>query len=260
MNIQEYNSKAWDKAVVEADQWTVPVSSELIAKARRGEWSVVLTPQKPMPREWFGEIAGKEVLCLASGGGQQAPILAAAGARVTSFDNSSRQLEQDKLVAEREGLAIRLEQGDAADLSRFDDGSFDLVFNPCSNLFMPDLVPLWGECFRVLRPGGTLMAGIIKPVVFVFDRFEEDTNGKLVVRHSLPYSDEGSLSQEELQRLIDDGQPLEYSHTLETQIGGQIEAGFLINGFFEDYWLNGVSRLSNYMPTFIATRAIKPNA
>lgn len=260
MNIQEYNSRAWDKAVEEADQWTVPVSKELIEAARNGDWSVLLTPQRPVPRDWFGEVNGKDILCLASGGGQQAPILAAAGAQITSFDNSARQLEQDYLVAEREGLEIRLVQGDAADLSRFDDGSFDLIFNPCSNLFMPELEPLWRECFRVLRPGGELLAGIIKPAVFVFDRFEEETNGKLVVRHSLPYSDEDSLTQDELQRLIDDGQPLEYSHTLETQIGGQIDAGFLVTGFYEDYWLNGVSRLSEYMPTFIATRAFKPNA
>ncbi len=168
MNIQEYNSKAWDKAVDEADQWTVPVSPELVADARRGNWKILLTPEKPVPRAWFGEIAGKDVLCLASGGGQQAPILATAGANVTSFDNSQKQLEQDKLVAEREGLKIRLEQGDAADLSRFDDSSFDLIFNPCSNLFMPQLEPVWKQCFRVLRPGGTLMAGATNPVVFIF--------------------------------------------------------------------------------------------
>lgn len=260
MNIQEHNSRAWDKAVDEADQWTVAVSHDAIERARNGDWSIVLTPQKPVPLNWFGEITGKDVLCLASGGGQQAPILAAAGARVTSFDNSAKQLEQDRLVAERESLDIHLEHGDAADLSRFKEGSFDLIFNPCSNLFMPELEPLWRECFRVLRPGGELLAGIIKSVVFIFDRFEEDTNGKLVVRHSLPYSDRSSLTEDELQRLIDDGQPLEFSHTLETQIGGQIDAGFLISGFYEDYWSNGVSRLSDYMPTFVATRGIKPNA
>lgn len=116
MNIQEYNSRAWDKAVDEADEWTLPVSNEIIERARKGDWSIVLTPEKAVPRDWFGEVAGKKILCLASGGGQQAPILAAAGAVVTCFDNSAKQLEQDRLVATREGLEIRLEQGDAAEL------------------------------------------------------------------------------------------------------------------------------------------------
>src|SRR5688500_118553 len=137
MDIQEYNSRAWDKAVDEADEWTLPVSHEVIERARKGDWSIVLTPEKAVPRDWLGEVLGKEILCLASGGGQQAPILAAAGAVVTCLDNSAKQLEQDRLVAERENLHIQLEKGDAADLSRFADKSFDLIVNPCSNLFMP---------------------------------------------------------------------------------------------------------------------------
>ena len=129
MNIRKHNGAAWDRAVEDRSEWSRPVSSKVIASAKRGEWGIVLTPEEKVPREWFGEIKGKDVLCLASGGGQQAPILAAAGANVTSFDNSAKQLEQDKFVAERDGLEIRLEQGDAADLSRFADSSFDLIFH-----------------------------------------------------------------------------------------------------------------------------------
>ncbi|CAN5744254.1 class I SAM-dependent methyltransferase [soil metagenome] len=258
MDIVRHNSAAWDKAVDENDNWTVPVGKDAIARARVGDWSIVLTPEKAVPRSWFGEIEGKDVLCLASGGGQQAPILAAAGAAVTSFDNSAKQLEQDKFVAEREGLSIRIEQGDAADLSRFDDASFDLIFNPCSNLFMPDLRPIWSECFRVLRPAGHLLAGIIKPEVFIFDRALEENEGILRVRHSLPYADETSLTEAELAELIEKGEPLEFSHTLESQIGGQIDAGFHIVGLFEDNWDGPTRVLNKYMPTFIATRALKP--
>ena len=57
----------------------------------------------------------EDVLCLASAGGQQAPIFAAAGAMVTSFDNSPVQLAKDELVADRDGLDIHLVQGDMAD-------------------------------------------------------------------------------------------------------------------------------------------------
>ncbi|HSU24386.1 MAG TPA: methyltransferase domain-containing protein [Pyrinomonadaceae bacterium] len=258
MDVVGYNSLAWDAAVERSNGWTVPVSSEIVAAARRGDWNVILTPSKPVPREWFGEIRGKEILCLASGGGQQAPIFAAAGATVTSFDNSARQLEQDRYVAEREGLDIRLEKGDAADLSRFGNESFDLIFHPCSNCFMPKLRPIWDECFRVLRPGGGLLVGFTKPEVFIFDRFEEEKNRVLKVRHSLPYSDLSVLTVEELAKMEQRREPLEFSHTLEEQLGGQTTAGFHIVGLYEDYWNNPDFVIDKFMPAFAATRAVKP--
>src|SRR5215203_7154866 len=180
----EYNSNAWDALVGRGDKWTIPVSTEEINRARAGKWSVVLTPSKPVPRDWFGDVKGRDILCLGSGGGQQAPVLAAAGANVTSFDNSAKQLESDRLVAEREGLKIRLEKGDSADLSRFANESFDLIFHPCSNCFMPELQPIWNECFRVLRPGGNLLTGFTKPELFIFDWLEEERTGELKVRFS----------------------------------------------------------------------------
>lgn len=258
MNILEYNSTAWDKNVEKGIEWSIPVSSEEIERARNDDWELILTPLKAVPREWFGDVSGKDILCLASGGGQQAPILAAAGARVTSFDASAKQLEQDKFVAERENLEIRLEKGDAADLSRFADESFDLIFHPCSNCFMAELQPIWNECFRVLRPGGALLSGFNQPFLYIFDLSAEENEGVLRVRHSLPYSDLESLTEAEREEMIAKGEAFEFSHTLDEQIGGQIEAGFLIAGFFEDSWTEEARLLSKYAPTFIATRAIKP--
>ena len=257
MNVIEHNSAAWDRAVELSNGWTIPVSRETIAAARRGEWSLKLTPTKPVPRGWFRETAGKDILCLASGGGQQAPVLAAAGATVTSFDNSARQLEQDRTVAEREGLAVRLEKGDSADLSRFADGSFDLIFHPCSNCFMPTLQPIWDECYRVLRPGGRLLVGFTKPEVFIFDHLEEERTGDLIVRHSLPYTDQSGLTEVELAGIIERGEPLEFSHTLEEQLGGQMAAGFHLVALYEDYWSDPKRAVDRHMPAFVATRAIK---
>jgi SAM-dependent methyltransferase len=257
MKIEEYNSQAWDNAVEKGISWSLPVSSETIEKARRGDWEIVLTPQKKVPREWFGEIKGKDVLCLASGGGQQAPVLAAAGARVTSFDNSAKQLAQDRLVAERDSLEIRLEKGDAADLSRFSDASFDLIFHPCANCFIPRLEPVWRGCFRVLRRGGSLLVGFTKPEVFIFDEKSQD-EGVLRVRHSLPYSDVESIGAEERAAVLSSGRPLEFSHTLEEQIGGQIAAGFVITGFYEDYWGSEEMVIDKYMPAFVALKSEKP--
>ena len=105
MDIRAYNRNAWNRYVDGGESlWTQPVSPEIIARARKGDFSIVLTEQKPVPCEWFPPLNGLDTLCLASGGGQQGPVLAAAGSNVTVFDNSPRQLDQDRFVAEREGL------------------------------------------------------------------------------------------------------------------------------------------------------------
>src|SRR3989337_4498454 len=140
--VRHHTRKAWDRQVDSGNEWTVPASPEAIAAARRGEWQVVLTPTRPVPHDWFGELRGARVLCLASGGGQQGPILAAAGASVVVFDNSQRQLDQDRLVAERDRLDLATVEGDMRDLSAFGDRSFDLIFHPCANLFIPDIRPV----------------------------------------------------------------------------------------------------------------------
>jgi SAM-dependent methyltransferase len=254
MNIRDYNRQAWDHQVATGNRWTVPVSSESITKARQGEWDVVLTPKKPVPREWFPPLAGLDVLCLASSGGQQVPILAAAGAKVTAFDNSPAQLARDREVAEREGLTITTVEGDMRDLSAFADGQFGLVFHPCSNGFVPDILPVWREAARVLRPGGVLLAGFTNPVVCLFDD-EKMNRGEFEVKHRIPYSDLTSLTDEERRRYTDKNEPLCFGHTLQDQIGGQLDAGLLLTGFFEDgeeSW-----KLCEYIPCFIATRAVK---
>ena len=102
MDVREYNAKAWNTQVRQGNRWTIPVNRAEIAQARRGEFSVLLTPTRPTPREWLGDLQDAAVLCLASGGGQQGPLLAAAGAQVTVLDNSDGQLAQDRrFVASR---------------------------------------------------------------------------------------------------------------------------------------------------------------
>lgn len=255
VNILEHNREAWDKEVAEGNKWTIPVSSGEVAAARKGEWSLLLTPTKPVPRQWFGDPRGKDLLCLASGGGQQGPILAAAGAAVTVFDNCPAQLARDEMVAARDGLDLRLEQGDMRDLSRFPDGSFDIVFHPVSNLFIDDVRPVWKECHRVLRKGGVLLAGFVNPLLYIFDLEEWDAEGTMTVRYKIPYSDIGQLPPALLASRVAAKEALEFGHSLDDLIGGQIAAGFAITGFFEDS--SGGDFLDPYIDTFIATRAAK---
>ncbi|HVA46851.1 MAG TPA: class I SAM-dependent methyltransferase [Pirellulales bacterium] len=260
MDSRSHNRAAWNKKAEEHDRWTVPVSSEAIEQARHGQFRILLTPTKPVPMAWFPLLQGTPALCLASGGGQQGPLLAAAGAVVTVFDNSPRQLEQDRFVAKGEGLAIETVEGDMLDLSVFADETFELIVHPCSNCFVPAVRPVWRECFRVLQRGGVLLAGFVNPVRYLFNA-DEIQNGNLAVCHRIPYSDLRDLDGAELRRIVvDPGAPLEFGHTLNDQIGGQLDAGFLLTSVYEDHYAEtDGDPLSRYIDSFMATRAIKPH-
>jgi len=251
----QYNRKAWDQQVKQGNQWTIPVSEELITAARKGEWQVLLTPQKPVPRSWFPDLKDLNVLGLASGGGQQAPIFSAAGAHVTVLDNSPLQLEQDQVVARREDLEITSILGDMRDLSQFTTDSFDLIFNPCSVSFISDVRTVFEQCYRVLKPKGRLLCGFTNPVKFIFDE-DKLAEDEFLIRHKLPYQDTTHLTPEELQKLHLEHEPLMCSHSLEDLIGGQLKAGFNITDMFED--VDGKTRLAQYLPTYFATNAEKP--
>jgi SAM-dependent methyltransferase len=254
--VRSHNKEAWNAEVERGNRWTVPVDHQAIEAARRGRLEVLLTDSRTVPAAWFPDLDGADVLCLASGGGQQGPLIAAAGANVTVLDNSPRQLARDRLVAEREALPLRTVEGDMRNLSEFADGDFDLVLHPVSNLFVPEIRPVWTGAFRVLRKGGTLLAGFVNPAYYAFDLDLADSTGELRVEYQLPYADLRSLSEERLTRQIERGEPLEFGHTLEDQIGGQIAAGFVITGFYEDR--HSDDPIAAYMPTLIATRATKP--
>ncbi len=255
MDVRAFNRTAWNREVGSKNMWTIPVSSEEILRAQQGDWSLLLTPIIPVPRNWFPEqVIGLKVLCLASGGGQQGPILAAAGCDVTVFDNSPKQLAQDNEVAEREGLRIRTVEGDMIDLAAFANESFDLIFHPCSNCFSETIRPVWTEAFRVLRPGGHLLAGFCNPLRYLFDEKLYD-GGELSVRHQIPYSDVSSIDEEERNHFAAQ-RPMEFGHTLDDQIAGQLDAGFVLTGFYEDSF-DDSDLLSRYLATFIATRAAK---
>lgn len=171
---------------------------------------------------------------------------------------SPKQLAQDRFVAERDSLDITTIEGDMADLSVFANGTFDLVAHPPSNLFVPDVHPVWAEAFRVLRPKGILLAGFMNPVEYIFDSYLLDHEGVLEVKNSLPFSSLTSLTEEERIRSFGAEGPIEFSHTFEDQIGGQLKAGFVLTGFYEDYRRD--DPVAEYMPSFFATRAVKPEA
>jgi ubiquinone/menaquinone biosynthesis C-methylase UbiE len=256
MNILEHNRSAWNQEARKGNRYTIPATKTEISAALKGEYRIVLTPHKPIPADWLGDIRHKQILCLASGGGQQGPILAAAGADVTVFDNSDEQLKRDDQVAEEFNLPIKTIQGNMQDLRCFSDQSFDLIVHPVSNCFIDDILPVWKECYRVLRSPGRLLSGFCNPLIYMIDWEEANQTRRFEIKNAIPYSDLRSLSPQSLQRYLQEKKTLEFGHSLSDQIQGQIAAGFLIAGFYED---KGEELLDKYSDTFIATRADKVN-
>lgn len=249
MDYQDINAQTIDRWIQEGWEWGKPITHEVYEKAVKGEWGVHLTPTKIVPHEWFGSLKGKKILGLASGGGQQMPVFAALGAICTVLDYSPLQLERERLVAEREGYDIRIIRGDMTKPLPFEDGEFDLIFHPVSNCYVEDVRSIWKECFRVLKPGGYLLSGTDHYVNYIVDEDEKQ------IVNELPFNP--LRNPEQMKQLEKDDAGVQFSHSLEEQIGGQLEAGFVLLALYED--TNGEGRLHElHIPTFLAMRSRKP--
>ena len=228
--------------------WMEPISHKDFLRAANHEELLTLTPLRKVPFSWYGSCKGKRVLGLASGGGQQMAILSALGAECTLFDISDRQIESDRLVSEREHYPITLIKGDMTEPLPFANNSFDFVVNPVSNHYIEDVYPVFREIYRVLKPGGTLLAGLDTGVFWAF------WGDEAVLQNPLPFN---PLKDENVKRrLMEQDMSLVFSHTMEEQIGGQLKAGFILKDLLED--TNEAGPFYDYnVPTFILTRAIK---
>lgn len=245
MNYTKENAQVINGWVTDGWEWGIPISSEIFAEAKQGRWEMVLTPNRLVPKEWFfSDLKGKKILGLASGGGQQMPIFAALGAECTVLDYSEKQIQSEKMVADREGYSIEMIQGDMTQPLPFADETFDLIFHPVSNCYIEEVQPVWEECFRILKPGGRLLAGLDNGMNFIFDEAET------TLTHKLPFN---LLKDLELLKTWDVKEwGYQFSHTLDEQIRGQLKAGFKLLDLYED--TNGQGRLHDYnIPSFWAT-------
>ena len=248
MDYQDINAKTIDRWIEEGWEWGKPISHDVYMAALQGIWDVKLTPTKNVPHEWFGDLKGKKILGLASGGGQQMPIFAALGAECTVLDYSSKQIESEKMVVEREVYEITIIQGDMTKPLPFEDETFDLIFHPVSNCYVKEVRPIWKECFRVLKPGGYLLLGVDHYINYIVDEEEKE------IVNSLPF--DPLTNEEQRKQLEREDAGMQFSHSLEEQITGQLEAGFTLLDLYED--TNGEGRLHELnIPTFLAMRSVK---
>lgn len=248
LNYTKMNSQFFDKWIEEGWEWGQPISHEIYEKATEGAWFVLLTPTKPVPKDWFCNMSGAKILGLASGGGQQMPIFTALGAHCTVLDYSVSQLLSEKMVSERENYSIEMVQADMTKPLPFEDESFDLIFHPVSNCYVEEVIPIWKECCRILKKGGILLAGIDNGIGYAFNGDETELEYKLPFN---PLKDK---------KLYDDSIKndwgIQFSHTIEEQVGGQLQAGLTLTDIYQD--TSGHGRLHDFnVPTYYATRAIK---
>lgn len=191
------------------------------------------------PFDLLGDVAGKEVLCLAAGGGQQSAAFGVLGANVTVVDITAGQLAKDRLAADHYGYAVNLVQADMRDLSMFGDQAFDIVWHAFSITFIPDPRPVFAEVARVLRPGGVYRMQWSNPFVMGVDEREWDERG-YPLRH--PYVDGAEVIFDDehwdveqvdgtVKRVVG---PREFRHTLSGVVNALAGHGFVIMHLMEE--------------------------
>jgi len=259
-SVARYNQERW-KALAGANALFSRAKLDLDAKTARNSIAWV---------DFFGDLAGRDVLCLAGGGGQQSAAFALLGANVTVVDLSGEQLERDEEAARHYGLSVKTVQADMRDLSALAAGSFDIVYHPYSINFVPDCREVFKEAARVLQPEGNYHVVFANP--FTMSTRQSDWNGAGYVL-KWAYTAGAAITYEDQDWVYDRGtapaiqQPIEYRHTLATIVNELVAAGFSIRqlsdnldmhpdeqatpGSWEHYtafappWLSILSRLDN---------------
>lgn len=238
MDIYKKVEQNIDRLVENDVNWSLPATDGQLQKARSGQVDLPFGSDV-IPAEWLGDLHGRKVLCLAGAGGLQAPMLACAGADVTVLDLSERMLDRDREIAARERLTIRIEHGNMRDLGRFADNSFDLALNPPSLFYVPDVMPVFREVYRVLKPGGAFIMISSNPIAYVCDWDAQLGAYKAINR--MPYCSTDHADQ---------GDWIEYGHTMESYIGGQLQCGFVLTGYKE-------CQMEDITELYFATKAVK---
>ncbi|WP_018658935.1 class I SAM-dependent methyltransferase [Allofustis seminis] len=245
---QDINKAIIDRWAEQGWAWGESISHEEYIKARSGVWDVLLTPTVPVPHDWVGNIKGKKVLGLASGGGQQMPIFNALGATCSVIDYSSKQIMSELKIAEREGYKIDAIEGDITQRLPFADETFDLIFHPVSNCYIEDVYPVFQEAYRVLKKGGIFLAGLNNEINYFVDSEEKEIIWNMPFN---PLKDERARAF-----LMKEDAGMQFSHNMTEQIGGQLKAGFTLIDLYED--TNGIGRLHDLnIKTYIATKSVK---
>ena len=219
-HIHEHNRRAWDERV------------------RRGDWHTENAREKdfldPLAAVddcgWLsGNVRGKRVLCLAAGGGKHGVLFAAAGAVVTVVDLSPRMLELDRRLAAERGLNVQTVEASMDDLSMFAAAAFDVVIQPVSTCYVPDVMAVYREVARVTAAGGLYISQHKQPASLQAE-VQPAQRGYVL---SEPYYCSGPLPPVIEGCLHREAGTMEFLHRWEELIGGLCRAGFVLEDLVE---------------------------
>lgn len=224
-DIARSNRELWQSWAADNDQYTKPwleLDRSILDDYIGGRLEVLPRPYMYIyPRTVLEGVAGKKVLCLATGGGQQSAVFGLLAADVTVLDLTDEQLAADREAATHHGYNVTTIQGDMRDLSTFGDATFDLIYQAISIVFVPDVREVYREVHRVLKPGGRYRIGHCLAATQVVDDTTVCDDGYIV---------KGVYRGGE----IEDADGREFRHHLSDMFNGLCELGFRIDGVWED--------------------------
>lgn len=218
--IASINKKHWEKMVKQGCDLTHPwlnLDRDLVHKYAKGQLVSIPEPLVDMyPASVLANVEGKDVLCLASGGGQQSAVFSLLGARVTVLDLVEGQLQGDRRAAENYGYKVTTVRADMRDISCINDESFDLVYQASSMAYVPNVHEVYSGVVRVLRVGGIYRVNFTNPAIEFVDCEDWDGEGYRICR---PYT-------EKIRRRNDGA--IEFRHYLRDIFNGLLAVGFSI--------------------------------
>lgn len=241
------NQRLWEEEVRKKNGYTVPwldLNVDLIHQYAAGQLNPAPYPLCVMyPPELLLDVKGKDVLCLASGGGQQSAVFGLLGARVTVVDLSKGQLNGDDTAAKHYGYKVKTIQADMRDLSSLEANSFDLVHQMYSIGWVPDVREVYEGVARLTRTEGIYQVGHWQPAVAMV---EWNGENYFIAK---PYAER-----------VNRGNRGEYDfrHYMDDIFNGLIDSGFSIQRIYEgpfsrhDDYLNAQAGIWDHEMAYVA--------
>jgi len=148
------NRRSWDT-----------ISAQYQANTRISTDDVHYGPLAPGERELhlLGDVAGKRIIEIGCGGGQNSIALTKWGATCVGIDPSPAQLDHARRFALENGVEVQFVEGVAEDLSGFPDSGFDIALSSYAFDYVTDLRRAYDEAWRVLKPGGLFVFCLSHP-------------------------------------------------------------------------------------------------
>jgi ubiquinone/menaquinone biosynthesis C-methylase UbiE len=211
------------------------LSANYQAHTRISTSDVHYGPLAPGERELglLGEVAGKRILEVGCGGGQNSIALAKQGAICVGIDPSSAQLAHAQKLAQGHGVDVQFLGGVAEDLGVFCEGSFDLVLSSYAFGYVTDLTQAYREAWRVLKPGGLFVFCLSHPWFQAVGWYLAGEPDAPEIKDYAAWPD-----LEEWDWSYEDGTSVRmqgYLRTLEQVVNELIETGFVLERLVEQH-------------------------